>query len=108
MKIPKKIKINNREISVSIVKKIPGEQTRTLGVFDMGSRRIYLRADQNKDEMLYTLLHEINHAILWTRGAHNLLTEKNEEVIVDSFADGFLNLIRNNKKLIKDLGDTNG
>ena len=97
----KTITLNNRIIKISIVKKIPDEPKKTLGVFDAGDRKIWIKKRKSKDEMMYTLLHEINHAILWTQGAHNALKLKDEELVCDNFANGFMQLIRSNPKLIK-------
>ena len=93
----KSIVINNRKIKISVVKKIPDEDKRTLGCWFPGMRRIYIRKRQNKDEMNRTLLHEIWHAYLWTLGLHNLVNLKTEEVLCDTFSNLFIELTKNKK-----------
>lgn len=88
----KEIKLGKKKIKIKVVQKIPGEKKSVLGLFDSGDRIIYLR-NQDKDEMMYTLLHEIFHAILWQKSMHNLLKPDMEEVICDIFADSFIDMV---------------
>lgn len=95
----KQINISGKIIKFKYVKRIPGEPKDVLGVFEPGQRLIYIRK-QDKNEMAYTILHEIFHAILWNRGLHNILTLKKEEVLCDTFANSLVDLIKNNKEIL--------
>lgn len=90
----KEIKIGNKKIKIKYVQKIPGEKKDVLGVFDSGDRIIYIRK-QDKNEQMYTLLHEIFHCIIWQKSMHNLLKPDMEEIMCDIFAESFIQLVNN-------------
>lgn len=48
---------------------------------------IYLNQDLSKDELKWTLIHEIVHAYLSISGLHNLLSRKLEESLCDCLAN---------------------
>lgn len=93
----KDITIGKKKIKIKVVQKIPGEPKSVLGVFDAGDRIIYLRK-QDQNELVYTLLHELMHAVIWNKSLHNLVKPNVEEVICDVMAETFVDFV-NNKEL---------
>jgi hypothetical protein len=51
--------------------------------------------------VLSTLLHEINHVIYW---AHNLTDEDKEERVVDTYANAWVQIYRDNPELLRLIG----
>lgn len=87
MKIPKKINIFGMMHKVTVMPNLAVYGQRVSGLFLPSSHQIFIEADQEKEEMLHTFLHECGHAILdrISVGQTGLSTEL-EEIIVDSFA----------------------
>ena len=90
----KELKLGKKIIKIKVVQKIPGEPKSVLGVFDPGDRVIYLRK-QDKNEMMYTLMHEIMHAYIWHASLHNFVKPNVEELVCDTFANAFIDLANN-------------
>lgn len=95
-----KINICNKEYKIEYVNKIPFEDDQTLGLFDSANRIIYIKR-HNQKEMVSTLLHEINHVILYNTGLHNLFDEATEEVLCDNFSNAVSEIFKN--ELLVDL-----
>ena len=95
-----KINICNKEYKIECVNKIPGEDESTLGLFDSANRTIYIKIHEQK-EMVSTLLHEIQHVILYNTGLHNLVDADMEEVLCDNFANSMAEVFKN--ELLVDL-----
>lgn len=72
------------------------------GRIDYDKNLIEITTDEvGENQQALTLMHEIVHGIVHERGITNLIADKDQETVVDQFAKGVTNLIRDNPELIK-------
>lgn len=62
-KYPKTLEIKDEIYQIRIVKKIPNEDSRTMGLCDDGKKIIWIKSRQSKRGMFRTFIHELLHAI---------------------------------------------
>lgn len=66
------------------------------GLASYSDRKISIEPTVHEEDKKSTILHELIHCILYQAGIHN-----HDEIMLDVLANGFLNLIRGNKDLIR-------
>lgn len=101
--MPGKIKIDT--IVFDVIPKYPvinGNTGRELvaGQISYQEGIIEISTNRSIDNLKQTLLHEVVHGILKTRGVENLIPEDVRENVVEGFATGLLQVIRDNPRLM--------
>lgn len=70
-----------------------------LGLYKQQEHIIAFRKNQNDREKSNTIIHEILHAIWFTQGLRN--EDGAEERIVNTFANGICQVMRDNRRLMR-------
>lgn len=81
MKIPKSINVFGTRYRVKFV-----DTDLFAGLCDSAKRTIFINANQAKDQILSTYLHEVFHAMQFTLGMHNALSREMMEMIAENSA----------------------
>lgn len=81
MKIPKSIDVFGTKYKIKFV-----ETELFAGLCDSGKRTIFINANQSKEQILSTYLHEIFHAMQFTLGMHNAISREMMEMIAENSA----------------------
>ncbi len=106
MKVPQSVKVGWNKYKIELVEEFEQLLENNLQVCGEclhAEGMINLLEFQGKEFLKRTLLHEILHCILEVYGID--LRNKNEEATIDGLATALMELIKNNPKLIKYLGD---
>ena len=92
--IPKQIRIGYRTIHI--------EQTTMddFGEFKNNEGKIKISNNQTEIEKCNTLIHESLHGLVEDR-INDLLTHKQEEIVVNTFSNGLVLLLKDNPKLLE-------
>lgn len=87
-----KVKIGYRVYKLKFVKKIDAADSH--GECDYIKGIIKIKSALEGDELYNTIMHEINHAILYDRGIN--MSEKTDERIVMAFTNGYHDFFQSN------------
>lgn len=72
------------------------------GDFGCGDQLIRVKTkDRSARFVANTLLHEIMHGVFYHAGLHNMLSRSKEEMIVNSFANGIIQVFRDNPSFVR-------
>lgn len=98
--IPKKIKVDHLTYTITLD---PGiGDIGHFGLCNSNDQIIRLYSKMNKERMKETLLHEVLHAIYYSRGMRQVPNESlTEELIVDQIGVGLITVLNNNPELRK-------
>ncbi|WP_181399360.1 hypothetical protein [Apilactobacillus timberlakei] len=89
----KHINIMGIDFKISIVKNLFEGTNKVLGFSDYANSVIKLESNQDKQNKLQTLVHEITHIILWNTGYDDL--NANEQLIV-AFGNVLYQVLKDN------------
>ena len=93
----KKVKINGLDYKIKLVSEMYGDEVGRIDIFE---GIIYLENSKPRG-MLFTLLHEIIHAILYSAGYTNLDDNEHNEKFIDAITHGLYTVIKDNPELIE-------
>lgn len=102
MQLPEKIKVAGFDIDVESWDPEKADEDRAYGDFSSSKLRIRVDCSVNKYKVLDTIIHEINHAIYWAYGIED---EDKQERLCGAFATAWLQVYRDNSKLIDFIND---
>lgn len=81
MKIPKSIDVFGTRYRVKFV-----DTDLFAGLCDSSKKTIFINANQNKEQILNTYLHEVFHAMQFTLGMHNAISREMMEMLAENSA----------------------
>ena len=81
MRIPKSIDVFGTRYKVKFV-----DTDLFAGLCDSGKKTIFINANQNKEQVLNTYLHEIFHAMQFTLGMQNAISREMMEMLAENSA----------------------
>ncbi|UQS85769.1 hypothetical protein MOO46_07500 (plasmid) [Apilactobacillus apisilvae] len=87
------INVMGMDFKVSVVKDLFNGNDKVLGYSDYANSAIKLESNQDDQNKLQTLVHEITHIILWNTGYDDL--NNNEQLIV-AFGNVLYQVLRDN------------
>lgn len=87
-----KIKIGYRVFKLRFVKRVDAQDSQ--GECDYIKGLIRIKSSLSGEELYNTIMHEINHAILYDRGLN--LSDKTDERIVLAFTNGYHDFFQSN------------
>lgn len=98
--MPKTIDIYGRKIPIKYISKTELEKyiAGAEGIWDTYTQAIYINKEAPRNIQLYYIYHEIGHAIKTFVGLDQILPPELQEIIVQSFATGIQDIIRQKHK----------
>lgn len=91
--LPRYVQILGKRFVIKVPKKLPDEDTSTLGFTDGHISSIQILDSLDSRRKWQTLLHEVMHAILYMNGVSSAIEEDIEEIIVQSLEHGITQFI---------------
>lgn len=101
MKLPTDVEIMGRKIPVRYISKPEMEKIypNAIGVWESTLRTIFILKDTTDEEKLYTLYHEMGHALKSFVGLDQVIAHELQEVIVQSYATLIEDILNQSQKL---------
>lgn len=97
------VRVGYQDVSVIVTSdRDEGRLEDSEGFYLSSQATIYINDKQCESEQIATLLHECLHACFYTYGMREIITDKEkEEYIVNTLSNAFIQIIRDNPKLIE-------
>jgi len=109
MKLPGKVKIGYQDITIERETATFQKQSDCYGEYDHRKNSITIQTDLSPLDEANTMVHEILHAVAYinslTVSGQPLDSENKEEVVINQFTNGLVQVFRDNKWLLTYLKD---
>lgn len=104
MKLPKKLMILGQEFKIKEkpqkeIEKMLGQGT--FGAMNYSDKLILIASDANELDKLLIFLHECGHAITHVNGLNQVMSPELQEVMVESFANGAIEIMKQLAKPVR-------
>lgn len=94
MKIPKRVKVLGRTITITEKEEL--SDLGYAGLYDAEAGKIFI--NPSVSDLKETFLHELNHAIIHRAGINQIISREAEEMICENFATAYCEIFFKSKK----------